>query len=101
VRGDTGIEERQLALYMPRIEVLAGAAGGRAYARLDRLCQQTVGDTRMAFIPRCAAGIEAHMQDVDMGAKAQRDLRGIIEHETVAWIAVEVRKHMLDRCAAD
>jgi hypothetical protein len=36
-----------------------------------------------------------------MGAKAQRDLRGIIEHETIAWIAVGVCKHMLDRCAAD
>jgi hypothetical protein len=61
VRGDTGIEKRQLALCMPRIEVLAGTAGGGTYARLNRLGQQAVGDTRMALVLRFAAGIEAHM----------------------------------------
>ena len=90
VRGDAGIEHWQLALCMPRIEVLASAGGRRAYARLDWLGQETVGDTRMAFVPSRAAGIEAYMQDIDMGAKAQRDLRGTIEHDTIAWIPVDI-----------
>ena len=54
----------------------------------------------MPLVRGYAMDIEAHVENIDMAAKAQRDLQCPIQHGSILVSSIDAGENMLDACMA-
>jgi hypothetical protein len=90
----------QLALCVPLLEVSACARGCLGNRVLDWLGKETIDQILMPFVRGYAMDIEAHMENIDMAAKAQRDLQCQIQDGSILVSSIDADEDVLDACTA-